>query len=93
MVELETVKMYCPKFRKHRTSEFTRWWPSFQAYAQHKEFAEVLSVTKYADLPKVEIEYESNGIIKAASHSATEKEAITKNCMALSAFVVAYLQM
>ena len=91
MVDLKTVKMYCPKFRKHRSSKFTRWWPSFQGYAQHKEFAEVLNVTKYANLPTVEIEYETDRTIKVATHSDVQKEAITKNRLAMSAFLVAFM--
>ena len=92
MVNLRSVKMYCPKLRKHKSSEFAKWWPCFQAFATHKEFAEVLNVTKYANLPDDEIEFEADGVtIKAATRTDEEKEAVLKNRLGMAAFVVAFM--
>ena len=57
----------------------------------YKEFSEVMKTTKYANLPDQEKQLESDGVTEVdLKHSDTEKEALLKNRMAVTAFTVAF---
>jgi len=82
-----------PSFRKNKASEYARWWQLFNSYAMHKEFKEVLNVTKHYNLPEQEKFFDSNGDPdKATERKLTDenKEALTLNKMAILALVIAF---
>ena len=61
------------------------------AYGVYKEFSEVMKTTKYANLPDQEKQLELDGVTEVdLKHSDTEKEALLKNRMAVTAFTVAF---
>ena len=61
------------------------------AYGLYKDFSEVMKTTKYANLPDQEKQLESDGVTEVdLKHTDTEKEALIKNRMAVTAFTVAF---
>ena len=91
MVSLYHVKMHIPMLKTNKESNYVRWWPQMDAYGVYKEFSEVMKTTKYANLPDQEKQLESDGVTEVdLKHSDTEKEALLKNRMAVTAFTVAF---
>ena len=91
MVSLYQVKMNIPLLKTNKESDYVRWWPQMDAYGVYKEFSEVMKTTKYANLPDQEKQLESDGVTEVdLKHSDTEKEALIKNRMAVTAFTEAF---
>ena len=91
MVSLYQVKMNIPLLKTNKESDYVRWWPQMDAYGVYKEFSEVMKTTKYANLPDQEKQFESDGVTEVdLKHTDTEKEALIKNRMAMTAFTMAF---
>ena len=83
--------MHIPELKTNKESDYVRWWPQMDAYGLYKDFSEVMKASKYAKLPDQEKQYESNGVTEVdLKHLDTEKEALIKNRMAVTAFTVAF---
>ena len=85
MVSLYHVKMYVPKLKSNKASDYVRWWPQMDAYGVFKEFGEVMKTTKYNKLLDVEKKYEADGQTEFdLKHTEDEKEALIKNRICLT---------